>query len=180
VTDANDEMGASPASTSSAVNSAAREGGTQMTKPTVMPGNVKIVRTGIVEMPKAVRCAVARDVNWHIRTTYREIGRQIGKFEELVKQPAVDLTRQHGRGFARRNPWQADAFDRARPEQKIYQTLPGESLTGIVSNNIESTLSSILRAAARSHSPCLPLLRLVSKRNREARNFSETEALDSG
>ena len=151
-----------------------------MTKPTVMPGNVKIVRTGIVEMPKAVGCAVARDVNWHIRTTYREIGRQIGKFEELVKQPAVDLTRQHGRGFARRNPSQAGAFDRARPERKIYQTLSGESRTGIVSNNIERNLSSILRAAARSHSPCFPLLRLVSKRNREARNFSETEALDSG
>jgi hypothetical protein len=150
-----------------------------MSKPTVMPGNVKIIRTGIVEMPKAVRCAVARNVNWHIRTTYREIGRQIGKFEELVELPAVDLTTQSGRGLARKL-WQVGAFDRARSKRKIYQTLSSESRTGIVSNNIERNLSSILRAAARSHSPCFPLLRLVSRRNREARNFSETEALDSG
>jgi hypothetical protein len=127
-----------------------------MTKPTVMPGNVKIVRTGIVEMLKAARCAVARNVNWHIRTTYREIGRQIGKFEELVKQPAVDLTRQPGRGFARRNLWQVRAFDRARPELQIRQTLSGESLTCIVSNNIKSTSSSTLRAIARSLAVLFP------------------------
>ena len=150
-----------------------------MSKPTVMPGNVKIIRTGIVEMPKAVRCAVARNVNWHIRTTYREIGRQIGKFKELVELPAVDLTTQSGRGLARKL-WQVGAFDRARSEQRIRQTLSDESLTGIVSSNIERTSSSTLRACTRSHLPCFPLLWLLAKRNREARSFYETEALDSG
>jgi DUF1016 N-terminal domain len=180
VTDANDEMGASPASTTSAVNSAATEGGTPMTKPTAVSGNAKIVRTGIEEMLKAARCAVTRNVNWHLRTTYREIGRQIAKSEELVEQPAVDRTRQSGRGFARRNLFQVRAFDSGRPEQQIRQTLSEKYLIGIVSNNIESNPSSVLRAAARSDLPCFPILRLLSKRNREARSFYETEGLDSG
>ena len=151
-----------------------------MTKPKAMPGNVKIVRTGIAEMLKAACCAVARDVNWQIRTMYREIGRQFAKFEELVEQPPADLTRQSGRGFARRNLWQVPASDRAWPEQQIRQTLSDESLTGVVSNNTESNPSSDLRAAARSHLPCFPLLGLFPKRNREARSFYESEALDSG
>ena len=150
-----------------------------MSKPTVMPGNVKIIRTGIVEMPKAVRCAVARNVNWHIRTTYREIGRKIAKFEAFAEQPAVDLTTQSGRGLARKL-WQVGAFDRARSEQQIRQTLSGESLTCIVSSHIESNCSSASGAAARSRWPCFPFLGLIFKRNGEARRFYETETLDSG
>jgi hypothetical protein len=151
-----------------------------MTKPTVMPGNDKIVRPGNVEVLKSARCAVARNVYWHIRTTYQEFGRQVTRLEELVEQPAVELARQSGRGFAPRNLWQVRAFDPARPEQKILQTLSGESITCIVFSKIEVNLSSVLRAAMRAHRPCFPLLRLVSKGNREARSCYETEALDSG
>jgi hypothetical protein len=151
-----------------------------MTKPTAVPVNAKIVRTGIEEMLKAARCAVARNVNWSIRTTYREIDLQSAKFEELVERPAVDLTRQSGHGFARRNLWQVRALDRARPERQIRQTRSCESLTGIVSKTIERNPSSVLRAAVRSRLPFSPLLRLLSKRNREARSFYETEGLGSG
>ena len=151
-----------------------------MTKPKAMPGNVKIVRTGIAEMLKAACCAVAREVNWQIRTMYQEIGRQFAKFEELVEQPPADLTRQSGRGFARRNLWQVPASDRAWPEQQIRQTLSDESITWFVSYNIESNPSNVLRAIPRSRLPCSPLLGLLPKRNREARSFYESEALDSG
>lgn len=151
-----------------------------MSKPTVMPENVRIVRPGNVEMIKSARCAVARDVYWHIRTTYQEFGRQLTSLEQLVEQAAVELTRQSGCGFAPRNLWQVRAFDPARPEQKIDQTLSGESLTRLVLNEIDVTLSSALGAAMRAHRPCFPLLRPTSKGNREARSFHETEALDSG
>jgi hypothetical protein len=152
-----------------------------MIKPIAVPGNAKIVRTGIVEMLKAARRAVVRNVNWPIRTTYREIGRQITKFEELVEQPAVDLRQQYSCGLARRNLWHVRAYDRARPEQQTRQTLPADSITGIVSNSIESDSSSVLRTAPRSHLPCFPFFRLLSKkRNQEARSSYETEGLDSG
>jgi hypothetical protein len=151
-----------------------------MTKPKAMPGNVKIVRTGIAETLKAAHCPVARDVNRQIRTTYQEIGRQFANFKELVEQPPADLTRQSGRDFARRILWQVRTFDRARPEQQIRQTLSDESITRFVSCNIESNPSSVLRTIARSRLPCFPLLGLLPKRNREARSFYESEALDSG
>jgi hypothetical protein len=72
------------------------------------------------------------------------------------------------------------AFDRARTEQKIDQTVPCESLTCIVSSNIGSNRSSSSGAAARPHWRRFPFLGLLSKRNREARRFYESEALDSG
>jgi hypothetical protein len=151
-----------------------------MIKPIAVPGNAKIVRTRIVELFKAARCAIARNVNRPIRTTYREIGRQIAKFEELVEQPAVDLRQQCSCGFARRNLWKVRAYDRARPEQQSRQTPPADSITGIVSNSIECDSSSVLRTAACSRLPCFPFLRLLSKRNQGARSFYETEGLDSG
>lgn len=151
-----------------------------MTKRTPVPGNVKIVRTGILEMLKAERCAVARSVNGHRRTTHGETSRQIAKFEKLVEEPAVDLRQHSVCSSTHRKLWRVRAFDRAWPEQQICQTLSGQFLTGIVLKDIESNSSSVLRDAARAHSPCFLLLRLLSEKNREARSFSETEALDSG
>ena len=146
-----------------------------MTKRTTVPGNDNIVRPGIVELLKA-----ARNVSWSIRTTYREIGRTINRFEELAEEPAEELTRQSGRGFARRNLWQVRAFDRAGPEQKIDQTVPCESLTFIVSSNIGSNRSSSSGATARPHWRCFPFLGLLSKRTQEARSSYATETLGSG
>jgi hypothetical protein len=58
MTNANDDIEASPASTAYAVNSGAREGGTQMTKPTVIPGNYDNIRARMVKLFKA--CAPCR------------------------------------------------------------------------------------------------------------------------
>jgi hypothetical protein len=179
VTDANDEMNASSAAATSAVNSVATEGETQMTKTKAVPSNAKIARLGIGEMFKAVRYAVARDVNWQISTTYWKIREEM-TLEKLVEQPAINLKQQCGCGFAGRNLWQLRGFDRTWPNQQIRQTLSDESLTGIVSNDLDSSPSSALEAAVRPHFWCFPVLRLLSKRNREARSIYETEVLDSG
>jgi hypothetical protein len=174
VTDANDEMNASSAAATSAVNSVATEGETQMTNKTkAVPSNAKIVRLEIGEMFKAVRYAVARNVHWQISRTYWKIGGEYANFEELVEKPAITLRQQCGCGCARRNLWQMRAFDRTWPDQQIRQTLSGESLTDIVSNDIRSNPSCVLRAIGRSHLPCFSLLR-------ESRSFYETEVLDSG
>ena len=149
-----------------------------MTKLTAVPGIARIVRPGTGEMFKAARYAVARNVNWHIKTRYREIDCQIAKFATLVEQLAVKLWRQPGYGFIRRALLRGRAFDRT--DQEIRCTLSIESLTSIVSNNIRSNLSSTVRAIVRSHLPCFPFLRLLSKRNREARSSYEIKDLDSG
>ena len=166
-------MNASSAAATSAVNSVATEGETQMTKTKAVPSNAKIARLGIGEMFKAARYAVAWNVNWQISRTYWKIGPENANSEELVEQPAIDLRQQCGCCFARRNLWQVRAFDRTWPDQQIRQTPSDESLTGIVSNDIRSNPSCALGATRRSHLPCFSLLR-------ESRSFYETEVLDSG
>ena len=84
MTDANDEMNASSAAPTSAVNSVATEGETQMTKTKAVPSNAKIARLGIGEMFKAARYAIARNVNWQISTTYWKISEDM-TLEELVE-----------------------------------------------------------------------------------------------
>ena len=166
-------MNASSAAATSAVNSVATEGETQMTKTKSVPSNAKIARLGIGEMFKAAGYDVARNVNWKISRTYSKIGRENANSKELVEQPAIELRQQCGCCFARRNLWQVRAFDRPWPDQQIRQTPSDESLTGIVSSDIRSNPSCALGASRRSHLPCFSLLR-------ESRSFYETEVLDSG
>ena len=174
MTDANDEMNASSAAATTAVNSVAAEGETQMTTKTkAVPSDAKIARLGTEEMFKAAGYDVARNGNWQISRTYWKIGRENANSEELVEEPAIDLRQQCGCCFARRNLWQVRAFDRTWPDQQIRQTPSDESLTGIVSNDIRSNPSCALGATRRSHLPCFSLLR-------ESRSFYETEVLDSG
>jgi len=70
--------------------------------------------------------------------TYWEIGHRIFQFEQegaeraaygdaLVERLAKDLTQRFCRGFSRQNLGQMRAFYRARPAQKICQTVSGES-----------------------------------------------------
>ena len=55
MTNANDDIDAAPASTAYAVNSAAREGGTQMTKPTSMLGDFGYICARMVKLFQAAR-----------------------------------------------------------------------------------------------------------------------------
>ena len=72
------------------------------------------------------------------------------------------------------------AFYRAWPETKILQTLSGESLSPVDSNNIEDDSSALLALASRFPLPWSAYVRLLSVKNPEARTFYETEALRSG
>lgn len=162
-----------------------------MTDLTTMPENYEIIRSGIVELLKAARSAAARNVNSIMTATYWEIGRRIvvleqggeqraGYGEQLVEQLATDLTVQFGRGFGRANLWQMRAFYLAWPEPKILQTPSGESVIGLLFNDIEKNPSSIMATVARFTLPWSAYVRLLSVKNPEARKFYETEALRSG
>lgn len=72
------------------------------------------------------------------------------------------------------------AFYLTRPEQKIRQTVSGESTSLLFSNTIDSIPSSIASLASRFPLPWSAYVRLLTVKTREARAFYETEALRSG
>jgi predicted nuclease of restriction endonuclease-like (RecB) superfamily len=180
---------ASPSITSAL--DARQHGGRAMTNRTIMPENYNNIRTGIVELLKAARSASARNVNSIMTATYWEIGRRIVTLdqggehraeygEQIVEQLARDLTRQFGRGFGRANLGQMRAFYLAWPEQKISQTLSGESSSAIDFSTIGSISSTISILSARFALPWSSYVRLLSVKHPEARAFYESEALRSG
>jgi predicted nuclease of restriction endonuclease-like (RecB) superfamily len=132
------------------------------------------VHKNIVALLQSARQATARTVNALITATYWEIGRRIVEFEQggasralygeaLIERLAVDLTRQFGRGFSKRNLEQMRLF---------YQYWP-----------IAQTLSAQLNeepAFARFPLPWSAYVRLLSVKDRHACAFYETEALRSG
>ena len=108
-----------------------------MTKMTTIPENYNNIRAEIVELLKAARSAVARNVNSIMTATYWEIGRRIVQSEQqgearaeygqqLVEQLAKDLSRQFGRGFGSANLWKMRAFYLAWPAERILSTLSKE------------------------------------------------------
>jgi predicted nuclease of restriction endonuclease-like (RecB) superfamily len=162
-----------------------------MTNLTTMPENYEHIRTGIVELLKAVRSAAARNVNSIMTATYWEIGRRIVTLEQggeeraeygeqLIEQLARDLIRQFGRGFGRANLRQMRAFYRAWPEPQIRQTLSGEFEKTFNINALEGTAAIVSPLAARFALPWSAYVRLLSVKNPEARAFYESEALRSG
>jgi predicted nuclease of restriction endonuclease-like (RecB) superfamily len=162
-----------------------------MTGLTTLPENYENIRTGIVELLKAARSAVARNVNSIMTAAYWEIGRRIVIFEQggehraeygeqLVELLARDLTRQFGRGFGRANLGQMRAFYLAWSEQKISQTLSGKSSNVIDFSTIGSISSTISVLSAHFALPWSAYVRLLSVKSGEARAFYEAEALRSG
>lgn len=162
-----------------------------MTKMTTIPENYNNIRAGIVELLKAARSAAARNVNSIMTAAYWDIGRRIVKFEQggqrraeygeqLIEQLSADLTRQFGRGFGRANLWQMRAFYRAWPEEKILQTLSGESTSSIDPDSTNPDSATVLALASRFPLPWSAYVRLLSVKNAEARTFYQTEALRSG
>jgi len=100
--------------------------------------------------------------------------------EQLIEQLAEDLTQQFGRGFGKANLWQMRAFYRCWPEEKILQTVSGESNNHTFINDINTPSQVVLERAARFPLPWSTYVRLLSVKNPEARTFYETEALRSG
>lgn len=105
---------------------------------TAISENYNDIRAGIVELLNAARSSAARNVNSIMTAAYWEIGRRIvireqsgeqrAEYgEQLIEQLAEDLTQQFGRGFGKANLWQMRAFYRCWPEEKILQTVSGES-----------------------------------------------------
>ena len=136
------------------------------------------IRAEIVGLLQAARNASIRSVNALMTATYWEIGRRIVEFEQqgqeraeygeaLIRQLAVDLTGQFGRGFGAVNLSQMRRFYLTWPPQRIFQT-PSEK---------SSALSEL---ASKFPLPWSAYVRLLSVKNSDARAFYETEALRSG
>jgi hypothetical protein len=162
-----------------------------MAKTTIIPGNYKDIRAGIVELLKSARSVAARNVNSIMTAAYWEIGRRIVKFEQggesraeygeqLIQQLSGDLTRRFGRGFGRANLWQMRAFYSAWPEARILQTPSGESTLSSELKKTDSESSAILALAPRFSLPWSAYVRLLSVKNLDARAFYEKEAHRSG
>jgi len=100
--------------------------------------------------------------------------------EQLIEQLAEDLTPQFGRGFGKANLWQMRAFYRCWPEEKILQTVSGESSNRNAMSDVSESSLGISSLAARFPLPWSAYVRLLSVKNPDARAFYETEALRSG
>jgi predicted nuclease of restriction endonuclease-like (RecB) superfamily len=162
-----------------------------MTKMTAAPQDYENARAGIVELLKAARSAVVRNVNAIMTAAYWETGRRIvileqggehraGYGESLIEQLAGDLTRQFGRGFGQTNLKQMRSLYLAWPQPQIRQTLSDES-AALDNSDVAGDDSSSLRTLAdRFPLPWSAYVRLLSVKRPEARRFYETEALRAG
>ena len=131
--------------------------------------------------------SAARSVNAAMTAAYWLIGRHIVEFEQsgglggdygdgIVERLAADLSKLYGRGFSVRNVWNMRAFYLA---WQILQTPSAESGS---SGNLqtESAEIPIARIASRFPLPWSAYIRLLSVKNRRAREFYESEALQGG
>ena len=99
------------------------------------------IRAEIIALLYAARTASVRSINSLMTATYWEIGRRIVEFEQegqeraeygeaLIRQLAVDLTGQFGRGFGAVNLSQMRRFYLEWPLQRIFQT-PSEKSSAL-------------------------------------------------
>jgi predicted nuclease of restriction endonuclease-like (RecB) superfamily len=162
-----------------------------MTKMMTTPENYNNIRSEIVELLKTARSAAARSVNSIMTAVYWEIGRRIVETEqagaaranygdELIKQLAIDLSAQFGRGFGVVNLSQMRRFFLAWPTKGIFQTPSEKSLPPMLINDIWAASSSITLLANQFPLPWSAYVRLLSVKIPEARTFYETETLRSG
>lgn len=162
-----------------------------MTTLTTMPENYDNIRSGIVELLKAARSAVARNVNSVMTATYWEIGRRIvlleqggeqraGYGDQLIDQLARDLTQQFGRGFSQTNLKQMRSFYIAWPALPIRQTLSDESGKQRHISPLRPDTVHVSEISSRFALPWSAYVRLLSVKNPDARSFYESEALRAG
>ena len=150
------------------------------------------LQTDIAELLRQARTVAVRSVNAVMTAGYWEVGRRIveaeqkGKRraaygEQLIKQLAVDLTAEFGRGFSEVNLKQMRRFHLTWSLQRIRQALSAEFETP--SGNRLQTLSGQL--SLQDLAQAFPLtwsayVCLLSVDSEDARQFYEHEALRGG
>ena len=146
------------------------------------------------------RRSAVRSVNAVMTAAYWLIGQRIVEFEQsgekraaygtaLIERLAADLTQRFGRGFSRQNIQQMRLFYLSHPSGQIQQAVSGE-LTEASQEQIRQTLSGksettftavrLGELLAAFPLPWSAYVRLLSVKNRRAREFYETEALRGG
>lgn len=120
--------------------------------------NYEGLLTDVVDVIADARRAAARVVNAAMSTAYRLIGRRIIEEEQrgtaradygeqLVERLALDLSKQFGRGFSKRNLWQMRAFYVAWPLPGTMSAQSPSSATTARAGRIVQTLSAQLTGA---------------------------------
>ena len=144
----------------------------------LVPANYVDIHEEIVELLRIARLDSARSINALMTATYWEIGRRIVDSEQagqqraeygeaLIERLAADLGPRFGRGFGKRNLSQMRAFFIAWPSTKILQTPSAKS-------------TALTELANKFSLPWSAYVRLLSVKNKEAREFYEIEALRAG
>ena len=148
----------------------------------------------------AARSSATRSVNAAMTAAYWLIGHRIVEFEQsgehraaygsaLIERLAADLTRHFGRGFSRQNIQQMRRFYLSHSTEQIRQAVSGnladegvEPIRQTASgksdgDSAEVRISDLLAVFPL---PWSAYVRLLSVKNRHARDFYETEALRGG
>ena len=156
---------------------------------------------GIID---AARRSAARSVNSLMTAAYWLIGRRIVEFEQggkeraeyggaVIERLSSDLAAKFGRGFGPVNLSQMKKFYLLWPAEQIFQTPSEKSQALLTSQEPQAILQtpseksqtvsaeSNLRAIAPCfHLPWSAYVRLLSLKNKAARDFYEAEALRGG
>jgi len=150
--------------------------------------------TDLSQLLESARLTSVHAVNAIMTATYWEFGRRIVEFEQhgkaravygeaLLKSLSRDLTGRLGRGFSADNLESMRRFYTAYPPAKISETLSRKLMLPPVIEGISETPSRILDVSQVAESFPLPwshYVRLMTVKNKEAREFYETEALRGG
>lgn len=163
------------------------------------------LQADIAELLRQARGLAIRSVNAVMTASYWEVGRRIVEAEQkgqrraaygeqLLRQLALDLTVEFGRGFGVRNLAQMRAFHLAWPSEKILQTLSAKSAIRAVTKPVparasaaqvpagsEATAVFTLQDLAQAFPlPWSAYVCLLSVNSEDARQFYEHEALRGG
>ena len=162
------------------------------------------LQTDIADLLRQARTAAVRSVNSVMTASYWEVGRRIveaeqkgsrraGYGEQLIRQLAVGLTAEFGRGYSKQNLHQMCSFYLHWPQEKIVQTLSGQfqnhqpnihqTLPDATSKPHKPTVSLAFNLADLAHAFPLPwsaYVCLLAVDKPDARSFYEHEALRGG
>ena len=159
-----------------------------MTKPikktALLDERYETIFDDVASVIDVARASAVRSVNAIMTAVYWLIGQYIVEFEqagsrranygeEIVKRLATDLSARFGRGFSVSNIWQMRAFYLAWP---IPKEISGEHVNPPILQTL-SAESSLRHIASYFPLPWSAYVRLLSVKNKHARNFYETEAL---
>ena len=159
-----------------------------MTKPikktALLDERYETIFDDVASVIDVARASAVRSVNAIMTAVYWLIGQYIVEFEqagskranygeEIVKRLATDLSARFGRGFSVSNIWQMRAFYLAWP---IPKEISGENVNSPTLQTL-SVESSLRHISSLFPLPWSAYVRLLSVKNKHARNFYEAEAL---